>query len=202
MSRVVTLAAAGVVAIATAAAALGYIHANGGPSPGTSAGVSALTRVPAQFSLPPDVLRFVQQVAPFTQTDPTVAVRRTRRLRTNLGKPGSDLYAFRGNNGAVCFTLQRQLALCPRSANSGEPGLQWAVGGGMPGEAASVVAIVADNVATAAITAGSDRREVPIINNTIYAPLPVLDQNDDAHLVVSYVDGSTQDIPIGNPATG
>jgi len=123
-----------------------------------------------------------------------------RLLRAGL--PQGDLYAFRGTEGRVCFILTRGVALCPNSASAGEPGINWATSGGSPGEEVAVVAVVADNVSHVELIADDARAAVPVINNSIYAPLPKLSQNGHLSLSVSYRDGSQREVLLPNSYAG
>jgi hypothetical protein len=188
------IAAAAALALAGAAGGSAFAIYGSGSSPGLTAGVSSLDRLPRQASLPDVVTDHLDRLAAFVGISTADAEAGMRRLR--VGLPQGDLYAFRGTEGRVCFILTRGAGLCPRSASAGEPGVMWAVGGGYPGEASAVVALVADNVSSVELIGGVAPTPLPIINNSIYASLPRLNQNGDFALVVSYRDGSQREISI------
>jgi hypothetical protein len=171
-----------------------------GPSPGLTAGVSSLDRLPPPASLPDSVTSHLDQLASFVGISTAEAEASMRLLRAGL--PQGDLYAFRGTEGRVCFILTRGVALCPNSASAGEPGINWATSGGTPAEGTAVVAVVADNVSHVELIADDARTAVPIINNSIYAPLPKLSQNGHLSLSVSYRDGSQREVLLPNPSAG
>jgi hypothetical protein len=191
------IVAVAVVALLGAAGASAFAIYGSGPSPGLTAGVSSLDRLPRPASLPDSVTSHLGQLASFVGISTADAEARMRRLRVDL--PQGDLYAFRGTEGRICFILTRGVSLCPNSASAGDPGVNWATSGGSPGEEAAVVAVVADNVSSVDVIAGDARTPVPIINNSIYATLPKLSQ--DPHffsLSVSYRDGSQRELPLPN----
>ena len=195
------IAAAAALALAGAAGASAFAIYGSGSSPGLTAGVSSLDRLPRPASLPDAVRNHLGSLAAFVGVSTADAEAGMRLLRADL--PQGDLYAFRGTEGKVCFILTRGVELCPNSASAGEPGVNWATSGGSPGEDAALVALIADNVSSVDLIAGDARTPVPIINNSIYASLPKLSQ--DPHfffLSVSYRDGSQTELPLPNPYAG
>jgi hypothetical protein len=119
-----------------------------------------------------------------------------RRLRSGL--PQGDLYAFR-SNGKICFFLTRGAGLCPENMSSGDRGLNWLVSAGSPGEPSALVAIVADNVGDVALVDGVTREDLPIVNNSIYAPLPTSASGEGILLVARYRDGTQTEVRVPNP---
>jgi hypothetical protein len=163
-----------VVLAAAASTAAGVLAAMGSapPPPGVSAGVSSLERLPAVATLPPRVAHFVDVAASARGMDPAQAKTRVRELRTDLGTTHADVYAFASSRGAACFVLTGQVGICPESASDGSPGLQWAIGGGYPGDPSNLVGIASDDVKRIQLTV--DGRDVPtsLQNNVVFAEYP------------------------------
>jgi hypothetical protein len=193
--RRLLVAAAAVVLLGTAGASAFAIYGSGS-APGLTAGVSSLDRLPRPASLPVAVTDHLGRLAASAGISTADAEAGMRLLR--VGLPRGDLYAFRGTEGRVCFILTRGVGLCPASATAGEPGVMWAVSAGYPGEESALVALVADNVSSVELIGGEAPTSLPIVNNSIYASLPRLNQNGDFSLIVSYGDGSRREIAIGN----
>ncbi|HYZ76084.1 MAG TPA: hypothetical protein VE596_01800 [Gaiellaceae bacterium] len=144
-------------------------------------------------SLPPDVARWVEQSARDIGNDPDRAKARVRKLRSDLGARHSDLYAYPEENGAVCFDLTSQAALCPEDANSGPPGIDWFTGGGWESVPRNVVGLVSDDVRRVSLRADGTRRAVPIVNNSIFAELP---SDAPAELHLDFRDDSKRTITL------
>ena len=160
---------------------------------GLSAGVSVIDSLPAVASLPSDVAQWVDQSARDIANDPARAKARVRRLRSGLGGRGSDLYAYKEENGAICIDLTSQAASCPDSADSGPPGIEWIAAGGWDSIPRNVVALVSDDVARVSLVASGQTRTVPIVNNSIFTELP---SDDSAELHLAFRDGSDRTITI------
>jgi hypothetical protein len=160
---------------------------------GLSAGVSSIEAIPAARSVPVDVARWVEQSARDIGNDPVRAMRRVRRLRSDLGAAHSDLYAYREENGAICFDLASQAAACPASADSGPPGIHWFTAGGWASIPRNVVGLVADDVRRVSLVAGGVTSAVPIVNNSIFVELPA---DDPSQLRLAFRDGSTRTLTI------
>ena len=160
---------------------------------GLSAGVSAVDALPAVNSLPPDVTKWVEQSARDIGNDPTRAKARVRRLRSGLGARGSDLYAYKEENGAICIDLTSQAASCPASADNGPPGIDWMSAGGWASIPRNVVGLVSDDVVRVALSASGVTRPLPIVNNSIFGELP---SDDPAELQPVFRDGSRRTITI------
>jgi len=170
------------------------------PPPGVSAGVSALDRLPPAGAVPPEVVRFVRAVAPQRGTDPDRALAQVRKLRTGLGVTHADLYAFRSATGAPCFILLGEVGLCPRSATDGSPGLQWTIGGGMPGNPSNLVAIASDDVAAVGLVIDGAPIPVSLANNVAFAEYPASGRH--AQITIARRDGTsgTVEIQLDPPA--
>jgi hypothetical protein len=160
---------------------------------GLSAGVSAIDALPAVHSLPSDVAKWVEQSARDIGDDPTRAKARVRRLRSGLGARGSDLYAYKEENGAICIDLTSQAASCPESVDNGPPGIDWISAGGWASIPRNVVGLVSDDVVRVALSASSVTRPLPIVNNSIFGELP---SDDPAELQLVFRDGSSRTITI------
>jgi hypothetical protein len=160
---------------------------------GLSAGVSAVDALPAVNSLPSDVAKWVEQSARDIGNDPARAKARVRRLRSGLGARGSDLYAYKEENGAICIDLTSQAASCPESADNGPPGIDWIGAGGWASIPRNVVGLVSDDVVRVTLSAPGVTRPLPIVNNSIFGELP---SDDPAELQLVFRDGSTSRITI------
>jgi hypothetical protein len=160
---------------------------------GLSAGVSAVDALPAVESLPPDVARWVEQSARDIGNDPARAKARVRKLRSGLGARGSDLYAYKEENGAICIDLTSQAASCPESADNGPPGIDWISAGGWESIPRNVVGLVSDDVARVTLVASGARRAVPIVNNAVFTELP---SDEPAELELVFRDGSKRTLTI------
>jgi hypothetical protein len=160
---------------------------------GLSAGVSALDSLPAVASLPADVAQWVEQSARDIGNDPVRAKARVRKLRSGLGARGSDFYAYREENGAICIDLTSQAASCPESADNGPPGIEWIAAGGWASVPRNVVGLVSDDVASVALVASGLARPVPIVNNSIFAELR---SDEPAELQLRFRDGSKRTFTI------
>jgi hypothetical protein len=194
-SRRVTLAIATSVIAGAAAAGAFALHASG-PSPGLTAGVSSLERLPRITVLPKDVSRQLAVVAPSAGISAAEADERARLLRSGL--PQGDLYAFRGSGGKICFVLSGHLAVCPRSLSEGDDGLVSAISGGYPNETPALVGVVADNVSEVVLIVGDARFAVPIVNNSIYVKLPQVGAASGFALHLGFDDGNARTVPLAN----
>src|SRR5919204_2003541 len=160
---------------------------------GLSAGVSAIDSLPAVASLPSDVAQWVDQSARDIANDPARAKARVRRLRSGLGARGSDLYAYKEENGAICIDLTSQAASCPESADNGPAGIDWISAGGWASIPRNVVGLVSYDVVRVALSASGVTRPLPIVNNSIFGELP---SDDPAELQLVFRDGSTSRITV------
>jgi hypothetical protein len=186
------------VAVAAGAALVAQLARSGSasrpPSPGVSAGVAALDRLPAATDVPQSVVQFVDFVAPQRDSDPQQALARIRRLRSGLGKTHADLYAFRSGTGAPCFILVGEVGACARSATDGTPGLQWTIGGGMPGNPSNLVAIASDDVAAVGLAVDGTPVPVSLVNNVAFAEYPASARH--AQITIARRDGTSGTVEI------
>jgi hypothetical protein len=190
-ARRIALAAAVAIVVATAAA-FAVRRASGGPSDGgVSAGLAAMERLPAERSLPSAVVRWVDSSAAATNTDPSEAKARVRKLRSNLGERHSDLYAYRAASGGTCLDLTDQVALCPRDAQAGPRGIQWVTGGGFESVPRNVAGLVSDEVVGVTLSTDGMSQVVPIRNNAVFAELP---SAGETKLLLSFRGGSSETI--------
>jgi hypothetical protein len=164
------------------------------PSPGVSAGVAALDRLPPATDVPQSVVQFVDFVAPQRDSDPKQALAHIRRLRSGLGKTRADLYAFRSGTGAPCFILVGEVGACARSATDGTPGLQWTIGGGMPGNPSDLVAIASDDVAAVGLAVDGTPVPVSLANNVAFAEYAASARH--AQITIVRHDGTTGTVEI------
>jgi hypothetical protein len=189
--RTLLIAAVAAAVLAGGATALAKVFL--GPAPALTAGVSALSSLPPAAPIPTSAANTLRHEAPNAGITADEAIQRTRLLRTGL-LHGEDLYAFEGQNHAVCLVAGTTGA-CLSDAKMGDPGVLWVVSPGYPGDPAEVLGIVADDVASLALTAGGSTRPVPIINNAFFAGLPQSDSDSyGVELTVRYQDGSTRQI--------
>lgn len=188
--RTLLIAAAAAALLAGGATALAKVVL--GPAPALTAGVSALSSLPPAASIPTPVAERLRGEAANAGIAPDEAIQRTRLLRTGL-LHGEDLYAFEGENHAVCL-FAGTVGACLSDARMGDPGVLWVVSPGYPGDTPEVLGIVADDVASLAFTAGGSTKPVPIINNAFYAELPRSSSDSYGELEVRYQDGSTRQI--------
>jgi hypothetical protein len=170
--KLLLAAALSVAAASTAAGVLAAVGTTPKPPAGVSAGVSSLHSLPPVTSLPPRVGRFVEVAARARGMDPEQVKARVRKLRSNLGKTGADLYAFESDRGAACFILVGQVGLCPESATDGSPGLQWTIGGGYLDVPSSLVGIASDDVRRVALTIDGTDVRTSLQNNVVFAEYP------------------------------
>lgn len=170
--------------------AVGAVRGEAGraPSPGLTAGVSALNQLPPEAAIGAEAARFVRSAAIATGTDVATAVARVRLLRTDLGSASREVYAFPSASGSTCFTLTRTGSSCARRPEDGTPGIHWLIGGGTSDAPSALVGIVADDVLKVRLTV--DGREVPttIANNVVFGEYA--DPADTAEIVVERSDGT------------
>ena len=193
--RLVAAVVAAAVAVAGAAGALAYRYL--GPSPGFTAGISAFDRLPPA-AWPASMPRLgLEHAAAYLGIPTAEAESRLRRLQSGLTQ--GDLYAFEGPNGTVCLFLSGRFGDCLNEANGPRsPGVMTTFSPGYPDESPAVVAIVADNVRAVTLLVNGQRRNLPIVNNSVYAELVGLASTDTLALEASYADGSTRMFPLLN----
>jgi hypothetical protein len=190
--RLLFVAVAATVVIVGGASALAYQYF--GPSPGLTAGVSSLDRLPPATTLPDAVARNLDREAAYAGVSVAEAIDRMRLLRSGLSH--GDLYAFRGTNGTVCFRLTGHVGSCLRDTNMGNPGVMWAVSGGYPREQSALVGIAADNVTALTLVVNGQRTNLAIVNNSFYAEFGDQSEINSMVLEAVYGDGSTKTIRI------
>jgi len=192
--KLILAAALPVAAASTAAGVLAAVGSNAQPPPGVSAGVSSLERLSPVSTLPPRVARFVEVAARARGMDPEQMKTRVRRLRSDLGKTGADLYAFESDTGAACFVLVGQVGLCPQSASDGSPGLQWTIGGGYVDVPSSLVGIASDDVKKVDLTIDGADVRTSLQNNAVFAEYPR--SGKVAHITIERRDGSESSVDV------
>lgn len=163
---------AGSVVVGGAALGAGLLVSHGSagpaPAPGVSAGVSSLQRLPPATDVPSAVARFVRLAASARGTDPEQALRAVRRLRSNLGRTSSAVYAFESAHGAPCFVLVGHAGACAKTASDGTPGLQWTIGGGYGDVPSNLVGIVSDDVTGVTLLIDGSAVPVSLKNNVVF----------------------------------
>jgi len=178
----------------------GHGSAGREPPQGVSAGVSALDRLPPAATVPASVVRFVDTVAPQRDTDPQRALAQIRKLRSDLGRAHSDLYAFRSAAGAPCFILVGQVGICAKSATDGSPGLHWTIGGGTASVPSNLVGIASDDVRAVELAIDGVSVPVSLVNNAVFAEYATSGKN--AVITIVRKDGtrSTVQVQLEQPA--
>jgi hypothetical protein len=209
--RSVVLVAVAVLAAVGAASAVAYHYL--GPSPGFTAGLSSLSKlppVPWPSSVPKGGLA---NEAASTGLTPTQAEQRLRLAQSGLslgqGDVGDiDLYAFPGNSGSACLFVTAPLSggIClPTSnvSNSALDGVAWAAWGGdgpgTPTGPLGVFGLVADNVSGVEADISGTTRRVPIVNNSFYADYNQITSKDSIKLIVQFDDGTIRTLHAPNP---
>ena len=209
--RSVVVVAVAVLAAIGAASAVAYHYL--GPSPGFTAGLSSLNKlppVPWPSSVPKGGLT---DEAASTGLTPTQAEQRMRLAQSGLslgqGAVGDiDLYAFPGNSGSACLFVTAPLSggIClPTSnvSNSAQYGVAWAAWGGdgpkTPTGPLGVFGLVADNVSGVEADISGTTRSIPILNNSFYADYDQIKSKDSIKLIVQFDDGTTRTLSAPNP---
>lgn len=189
------------IAVAPAAAVLAKrVAADDPPSPGVSAGVSSLVRLPPVAALPKPVARFVEASSRARATDPDQAKNRVRKLRSDLGTRHADLYAFANAAGAPCFILVGEVGLCPASPTDGSPGLQWTIGGGYPGSPSNLVGIASDDVGAIDLSIDGVAIPVSLRNNVVFGEYPSTGRH--AEITIKRKDGTTSTVQVDLEPSG
>lgn len=205
-----TAVAVGVIVLAAAGSAFAYTYL--GPSPGFSAGLTALDELPTvswPSSLPRDSL---PQLAEATGLTPSQAEHRLRLVQSGLSlgnAHGLSLYAFPGNSGSACIFLTGSGGIClPTWMNSNPAldGVAWAAWGDdgpmAPTGPLGVFGLVADNVQSVETDISGTTRNIPIVNNSFYADSDQITNADSIELIVRFDDGSTRTFHAPNPYAG
>jgi hypothetical protein len=191
--RYIVLAAAIVViSIILGATRLG--HAGRTPPPGTTAGVSALDKLPAQASIPAQVQDFLTSYARATNTPEAQARAGIRLLRSDLGSRHASVYAFRSRAGSVCFILTGLSATCAHKASDGTPGMHWMVGGGDAISPSALIGIASDDVKSVTLTVDGASIAVSLKNNVAYGEFPAAAQTAGVH--INRADGSVSTVQV------
>jgi hypothetical protein len=209
--RSVVFVAVAVLAAVGAASAVAYHYL--GPSPGFTAGLSSLNKlppVPWPSSVPKGGLT---DEAASTGLTPRQAEQRMRLAQSglSLGQEAVgdiDLYAFPGNSGSACLFVTAPLSggIClPASSvsNPAQDGVAWAAWGGdgpkTPTGPLAVFGLVADNVSGVKVDISGTTHSIPILNNSFYADYDQITSKDSVKLIVRFDDGSTRNFTAPNP---
>lgn len=207
--RVLALVAAGLV-VAAASTAFAYHYL--GPSPGFTAGLSALDTAPAA-SWPSSLPRIsLDGAAKATGLTPGQAAQRLHLLQTglSLGQEHAgdvSLYGFEGNSGTGCLFLTGPAsgAICLPSDMTGNPafdGLAFGDQGGnspQPPGLLAIYGLAADNVRQVETDVSGTTHTVPIVNNSFYADYPGITSTDTISLIVHFDEGTTRTFHLPNP---
>jgi hypothetical protein len=193
--RVLVAVVTAAAAITAVAAALGYRYL--GPSPGLTSGVGSLHQLPSSGTLPSSATAGLDRMAAYAGISVAQAKQRMRLLQH--GRPQGDLYAFEGSDGTVCLLVTDHAGNCLKNVRTDAPGVMAMISGGYPGESSALVAVVADNVRAVRLVADGRSRDVPIVNNSIYADLSRESSADTIALEVRYGDGSIKTLNMPGP---
>lgn len=195
---------AGALAIGGGGTALAFHYF--GPSPGFTAGFSAVDRL-SPAPLPPAMPAIgFDRMAAYVGLTPARARERLRLLQRglSLGPRGAKgegaLYALVGDNGTACMFLLGHGGTCLNREHLDDTnGVLVQANPGYPGDTPAVAALVADNVRAVDFVANGERVHVPIVNNSVYHSLESVRECDTLALDVSYENGSRQAFPLHNP---
>jgi hypothetical protein len=194
-----------------AGSALAYEYL--GPSPGFTAGLSALNTLPPvawPSSLPSGALADEAGAIGLTASQAGQRLRLLQSGRSLGNTNGINLYAFPGNGGTGCLFITGPdasgICLSPSMANNPAlDGVAYANGGGdsmqTPGPLA-VWGLVADNVSGVETDISGVTHTVPIVNNSFYADYDQITTADTIRLMVTFTDGTTKTFDLANPYTG
>lgn len=175
------------------------------PAPGVANDVAALRTLPAPASVGVAIRNAVQAAASQAGGNPSTAIMSLRELLPDVGAGHSQLYAFRGPNGGVCFLLWKRMGTCPQGAQTFDKGLIWGVAGGYPAAAgnvpSAVLGVVADDVTSVTLSANGQSTSLPIVHNAFFAPLPDVPPSApwNVQLVVAHLDGTSNSVVLPNP---
>ncbi|MGH2855761.1 MAG: hypothetical protein ACRDLF_16430 [Solirubrobacteraceae bacterium] len=205
-SRMAIVVSVTVLAVLGAGSALAYHYL--GPSPGFTAGLSALNKLPPvawPSSLPKGGLA---DEAAATGLTASQAEQRLRLLQSGLSlgnTNGIGLYAFQGNSGSACIFLTGSGGICLPTWMTSNPALDsvaWAAWGGdspqTPGPLA-VFGLVADNVKQVEADISGVTRNIPIVNNSFYTDYDSITGTDTIKLIVNFDDGTSRTYTAPNP---
>jgi hypothetical protein len=136
----------------------------------------------------------VRFVAPARDTDPEQAMRSVRKLRSDLGRTRSAVYAFENTHGAPCFILVGHAGTCAKSASDGSPGLHWTIGGGYGDVPSNLVGIASDDVTRVTLLIDGSSVPVSLKNNVVFGEFTSTGKR--AEIVVHRADGSESTIQV------
>jgi hypothetical protein len=160
------------------------------PPPGLTAGVSALDDLPPEANIPADVVRSLNALPPDVVGLVAETQKKIRKLRSNLGASGTNIYAFRSRTKSACLIVPQYATICPHELEAGGPGLLWAIGGGTERIPGALVGLAADNVTGVDLTVDQVAIPVTLLNNAVFADLPR--DAVQATVVIHYVDADDQ----------
>jgi hypothetical protein len=189
--------------IAATAAMLGVFVAPGHSVTPQVPPVAALTtgNAVAPASLPADVQRFINLVAPTAGVDAATLSQRVFHLRSSMGPRALDLYAFADNSGRPCFVVPTEGGTCAFGSQTDAPALLWQIGGGNGGNDPSYLFGLAEDTVQS-VTLTVDGNDVPVsMNNSVaYAAFP--NTAKTATVTVTSTDGSKHTDSVGLQPAG
>ena len=174
-------------------------------SPGAAGSVRALRELPVVANPSPALARAVVRAASATGGDPNEALRTLRKLRSDLGRGGFDLYAFNPGQRATCLVVWQSASTCPTNPRVDHPGVLFLVTGGSSstGDPANVdvpsavSGIVADNVRQVELVHGGVTAVVPVENNTFFTEIP--NPSSNMELRITYSGGVEKTLRLPDP---
>lgn len=175
------------------------------PAPGVANDVAALRTLPAPASVGAAVKNAVATTASRSGGNASTAVASLRELLPDVGAGHNQLYAFRGANGGVCFLLWQRMSTCPQGAQTFDKGIVWGVAGGYPtargNVSSAVLGVVADDVASVALSVDGQKISLPIVHNAFFHELPDVAAGSswNVQLIVAHSDGTATPIALPNP---
>lgn len=202
---VVSLAVVGLVVSAAGYGSTRVLARSSSPAPGVGNDVSALRTLPAPVSIDAPVRTAVSATASRSGGDVSTAISSLRELLPDVGTAHSQLYAFRGAAGEVCFLLWQRMSSCPQDGRTFEKGIVWGVAGGYPTARgtvpSAVLGVVADDVRSLTLYENARRSVVPVVRNAFFRELRDVAAGSswDVRLVVARSDGSETSIVLPDP---
>lgn len=150
---------------------------------------SALTNLPAAASVPARVETWARAVS--RRAGPANALARVRLLRSGLGSRHADVYGFANGVGGYCVLLVGDSGTCSDGQHLAKVGVQWTIGGGLPGAPGTMFALVTDDVVSVELFVDGAPQDVSLENNVAFAEYPT--DGNEALIRVTYEAGSTHE---------
>lgn len=153
--------------------------------------VSAFTSLPPASSVPPNVKNWAAVASRHVGLSPGDATARVRLLRSNLGGRKAGAYGFVKPNGGYCVLLVGDSGTCSDADHLAKSGIQWSIGGGLPGAPSTLFALVTDDVMDVDLVVDDEPVAVSVANNVAYAEFSA--DSSDAVIRVTYASGNTHE---------